>query len=247
MKTASKTVRKSKRSITPKATATKSAKAVAQQRVMVQELLDGNGRRECLELSTPDNRLFVLVENGGRNTPPVREVTLAESFTWYQQAHDPQWWVDGNAGDALADWLGMVEKGLSTASTLEAKPDSGEWLIARQHNKEMLYIRDGALELECGGKRRAVSVSEALRWWLVSVEGCANQEDVSGDCAGEWEFFQLLTQGILVPMNDGELAAAKLCAQTKNNGDLAAWAKAWVSSGIEADIDSYKGDLRKSA
>lgn len=206
---------------------------------LVQRFVGQNGG-ESLMLTTPDNRLLLVFDGGGGVGTEARDVTLSESFAWYQKAHTTLWWADGDPGDAFPAWLRMVADSLVRAPTDEAKPASGEWLVARQHNNEKLFIRDGALELEHGGKRRAVSVSEALHWWLVSVEGLSKGEDVGGDCAGEFEFFQLLTQGIFVPMNYGELAAAKLCATTNNNGDLAGWAKAWLSGGIDADIDTYK-------
>jgi hypothetical protein len=90
-----------------------------------------------------------------------------------------------------------------------------------------------------GKPPKAVSVSEALVWWLPTIEEHGNTgADVASDPCGEWQFFALLTRGVFVPMNVGELAAVKLCARENSNGDSSAWAKGWIAGGIEFDLES---------
>lgn len=202
---------------------------------LVHRFTGENGRIEVLKL-TSDNRLLLTIDLGGSTGAKTREVSLTESFKWYHAMMDPLWWNDSEPGSAYSPWLELVYKELPRVET----DASAEELVVRDWNDEKLCIRNDVLSLEKNGIRRVVSVHEAFKWFLPSIESFANGGDISGDPRGEFEFYAMLTNGIFVPMNAGELAAAMLCATANNNGDVAAWAKEWISSGMESDIDCYK-------
>jgi hypothetical protein len=145
-------------------------------------------------------------------------------------------------------------KSVKTVSTAKRSttptPRPADLMLVREFDKgQSLWIDDkDRLTLRLPGKPpKAVSVSEALAWWLPTIEEHGNSgADVSGDPRGEWQFFALLSRGLFVPLNVGELAAVRLCARDNTNGDLAEWAKGWIAGGIEADLEDVCPHCKES-